>query len=134
MSELIVAFDVGLKRTGVAAGQRFNKSANPAGQITVVRGRHDWPAVDNIVEQWDPDLILIGDPQSNDPHLNKAINRLKSHIQRYHKIKIIDVNERLTSSSANLELAPHHLTRTRKTELRDQIAACLILESYFNET
>jgi len=131
MNELVLAFDVGLKRTGVACGQQFNQSANPAGQITVVRGRHDWAAVDSIVEEWEPDLILVGDPQTNDPHLNKAINRLKSHIQKYHKIKIIDVNERLSSNSANHEMANRGLSLARKTELRDQVAACLILESYF---
>ena len=128
-----MAFDVGLKRTGVACGQQFNKSANPAGQVTVVRGRHDWAAVDYIIEEWEPDLIVVGDPKTNDPHLNKAINRLKSHIQQNHKIKIIDVNERLSSNSANREIANRGLSQTRKTELRDQIAACLILESYFTE-
>lgn len=131
MSGFILAFDVGLKRTGVACGQEFNQSANPAGQITVIRGRHDWAAVDSIIDEWQPDSIVIGDPQTNDPHLNKAINRLKSHIQKEHKIKIIDVNERLSSNSANHELANRSLSKARKTELRDQIAACLILESYF---
>ncbi len=133
MSEVILAFDIGLKRTGVASGQSFSKSAHPAGQITVIRGRHDWPAVDDIIEQWQPDIIVIGDPQSDDPHLNKAINRFKSHIQRFHKISIIDVNERLTSVAANQELSAHRLSQTRKTEMRDQVAACLILETYFND-
>ena len=133
MDGLVMAFDIGLKRTGVATGTNLNKKANPAGKITVVRGRHDWPAVDGLVEEWQPDLILVGDPQTKDPHLTKAINRFKSYIQQHHKIKIIDFNERLTSNSANQELAGRNISQERKTELRDQIAACLILESYFNE-
>ncbi len=132
MSDTALAFDVGLKRTGVAGGQTFTKNANPAGQIAVVRGRHDWAAIDSLIEEWQPDLIIIGDPQSDDPHLNKAINRLKSHIQRFHKLPIVDVNETLTSSAANQEFAERGISQARKTELRDQVAACLILETYFH--
>lgn len=132
MSDTILAFDIGLKRTGVATGQTFTKTTSPAGQIAVTRGRHDWPAIDDLVQQWSPDLIVIGDPKTDDPHLNKAINRFKSHIQLHHKIRIIDVNERLTSSAANQVLAEHSMSQARKTEMRDQVAACLILETYFN--
>jgi len=132
VANTLLAFDIGLKRTGVASGNSFNNTANPAGQITVVRGRHDWPAVDNLIERWLPDYIVIGDPGSQDPHLNKAINRFKSHIQRHHKLPIIDVNERLTSDAANQALRERGLSVSRKTEMRDQVAACLILETYFN--
>lgn len=127
-----LAFDIGLKRTGVASGQTFTKSTSPAGQITVTRGRHDWAAVDNLILEWTPDIIIVGDPQSQDPHLNKAINRFKSHIQLHHKIPIQAVNERLTSSAANQALNERGLSQARKTEMRDQVAACLILETYFN--
>lgn len=132
MANTVLAFDIGLKRTGVATGQTFTKTSSPAGQITVSRGRHDWAAVDDLIEQWAPDLIIVGDPQTDDPHLNKAINRFKSHIQLHHKIPIKDINEYLTSSAANQSLNERRLSKTRKTELRDQVAACLILDSYFN--
>ncbi|GAA6140069.1 Holliday junction resolvase RuvX [Arenicella sp. 4NH20-0111] len=132
MDITVLALDIGLKRTGVACGHSYTGSATPAGQLTVTRGRHDWPGLDSLISEWEPDQIVIGDPESSDPHLNKAINRVKSHIQQHHKIPIIDVNERLTSSAANSELAARGLTERRKTEMRDQIAACLILETYFN--
>jgi len=131
-AETFLAFDIGLKRTGAASGSMFTKSASPAGMIVVNNGRHDWAGVDALIEEWQADAIVIGDPQSNDPHLNKAINRFKSHIHRWHKLPIIDVDERLTSSAANESLAERGLSEQRKTELRDQVAAALILETYFN--
>ena len=131
-AETFLAFDIGLKRTGAASGSMFTKSASPAGMIVVNNGRHDWAGVDALIEEWQPDAIIIGDPQSSDPHLNKAINRFKSHIHRWHKRPIIDVDERLTSSAANESLAERGLSEQRKTELRDQVAAALILETYFN--
>lgn len=131
-AETFLAFDIGLKRTGAASGVVLTKSATPAGMIVVNNGRHDWAEVDQIIEEWQPDAIVIGDPKTKDPHLNKAINRFKSHIHRWHKCPIIDVNETLTSVAANECLHDRGLSQQRKTELRDQVAACLILETYFN--
>jgi len=131
-AENFLAFDIGLKRTGVASGSLFTNKAAPAGSLVVTKGRHDWAGVDTLIEEWQPDAIIVGDPQSTDPHLNKAINRFKSHIHRWHKLPVIDVDERLTSSAANQSLAQRDLSQQRKTELRDQVAAALILETYFN--
>lgn len=131
-SKTVLALDVGLKRTGVASGQSLTKTANPCGLISVSNGQPDWAVLDNLITEWQPALIVIGDPGSGDPHLNKVINRIISHIQKNHKIPIIDVDERLTSSAANEALAGQGLSERRKTELRDQIAACLILETYFH--
>lgn len=128
--ETLMAFDVGLRRTGVACGQTHTKTANPAGQLLVTRGRLDWPEVDKLIAKWEPAKIIIGDPKSDDPQLKKVINRLKSHIQQQHKISIIDVDETLTTAAANAELEGSQHSLIQKTQLRDQLAACVILESY----
>lgn len=132
--QTILGFDIGLKRTGVASGHTLNKSANPAGQLLVKQGRHDWNLVDAMIKKWCPAKIIIGNPKSSDPHLNKAINRFKSHIQQVHKIEIIEVDETLTTSAANYEIHDLGIGATRKKKLRDQIAACLILETYFSSS
>ena len=131
--QTFVAFDVGLKRTGVASGQTRTKLAQPAGQLWVNNGRFDWPEVDKTISAWQPDAIVIGDPKSNDPHLNKAINRLISHIQQTHKLPIIRVDESLTSVAANNEMQELDLSLDKKIAMRDQIAACIILETYLNQ-
>ena len=137
--QTVLAFDIGLKRTGVASGQTLTHSAHPAGQLSVKNGRFEWPKLDDVLHKWRPQLIVIGDPKTNDPHLNKAINRFKSYIQQQHKLPIVEISETLSSVAANTELADaelharqRRLNHEHKTQLRDQIAACLILESYFN--
>ena len=129
---VLLAFDIGLKRTGVASGHTLTKSARPAGQLLVKNGRFEWPEVDKLITEWQPTALVIGDPKSEDTALKKAINRFKSHIQQNHKLPIFEVDERLTSVAANAEIADHGFSTERKVLLRDQIAACLILESYFN--
>jgi len=136
-AQTVLCFDIGLKRTGVASGHSLTKTASPAGQLTVSNGQFDWPLVDKLIAKWEPTHIVIGDPNINNlstiaPALRKTINRFKSHIQQKHKLPIIEVDERLTSSAANLELHDRGLSEAKKISLRDQIAACLILETYFN--
>jgi len=127
----VLAFDIGLKRTGVASGQALTASASPVDVIKVNNGRHDWQHLDLLIKEWQPITIVIGQPNSQDTALNKAINRFKSHIQQIHKLAIIEVDETLTSHAANNEMAGQGKSIKEKTKLRDQIAACLILESYF---
>ena len=135
----VLAFDIGLKRTGVASGQTLTKSAHTAGLLKVSNGRFDWPKLDHLLSEWQPQLIVVGDPKTDNADLNKVINRFKSYIQQQHKIPIVEINETLSSVAANTELSnahrsveEHRITQERKIELRDQVAACLILESYFN--
>ena len=127
-----LGFDIGSKRTGVASGDTLTKTANPAGQLIVTNGRFDWLQVDKLINQWQPSALVIGDPKTEDPALKKVINRFKSHIQQNHKLPIYEMDERLSSAAANAEISEQGLSLERKTQLRDQVAACLILESYFN--
>jgi len=132
MTRPVLAFDVGLQRTGVASGQTLTATAHPAALLKVHNGRHNWNEVDALVEQWLPQTIVIGQPYTQDAALKKAINRLKSHIQQIHKLPIVEIDETLSTESANQEMANHQsLALKDKKSLRDQVAACLILESYF---
>ena len=129
--EIVLAFDVGLKRTGIASGQTLTRTATPAGRLAVKNGQFEWTEVDRLISRWEPDRIAIGDPKTADPHLKKVINRLKSHIQQHHKLPIVDVDETLTSALVSSDLAHSGLGIADKTAIRDQLAACLILEGYF---
>lgn len=128
----VLALDVGLRRTGVAVGQTLTGTAQPCATLAADRGRLDWDQFDRLIKEWQPACIVIGDPQTTDPHLNKLINRIKSHIQQNHKLPIHSMNEHLSSSAANAVLADRGLSQSQKIALRDQVAACLILESYFH--
>lgn len=129
---MALAFDIGLKRTGVAVAQVAAAQAQAAGTLQVANGQHDWNKVDAVIGQWQPCVIIVGSISNSDPALKKAANRLVSHIQNQHKIKIIQVDETLTTVAANDVLGEQdHSTRKRQT-LRDQVAACLILETWLH--
>ena len=126
----VLAFDVGLKRTGLAVAQANSTHAQPAGTIQVAKGRHDWLKVDRAIADWQPTLIVLGQVSDTDPALKKASNRLLSHIQQQHKIATEFVDETLTTVKANELLNERDYSANKRRELRDQVAACLILETW----
>lgn len=128
--EITLAFDVGLKRTGVAVGSKQSGSAQPVTTLAGKNGQLDWQALDTVIANWQPTTAVVGDPKTSDPHLNKLIRRVVDYLQRQ-QIAVVRVDETLTSAHANSQLNTLDIPSTKKTELRDQIAACLILESYF---
>lgn len=130
-AKTILAFDVGLKRTGVAVGSMLTGNAEPAGCLAGNNGQMDWQGVDSLIERWQPTLGVIGDPNTEDPHLNKLIRRLIHHLQK-RRISVTLVDETLTSVAANAELQEAAVTHHKKVRYRDQIAACIILENYLS--
>lgn len=128
----VLGFDVGLKRTGVAIGHRLSNNASPLTTLDTNNGQLPWQKIDHLLTEWQPDSIVIGDPKTTNPHLNKVINRLHHFIQQ-RKLPIVRIDETLTSVSANSELAKRQISQSRKLKLKDQIAACIMIESYFAE-
>lgn len=132
-NQTILAFDVGTRRTGVAAGNALTGNAEPAGQLSVNQGQFNWIEVEKLLTVWQPTICVIGDPQTEAPHLNKVINRLR-HFLQTKGCKVVSIDERLSSEQSNQRLATtsDKLSQKKKIELRDQIAACIILERYFD--
>ncbi|MBT8064504.1 MAG: Holliday junction resolvase RuvX, partial [Gammaproteobacteria bacterium] len=55
----ILGFDFGLRRIGVAVGQTATHTASSL--ETVRNGKTpDWPAIDRLVKEWKPSLLLVG--------------------------------------------------------------------------
>ncbi|WP_210398116.1 Holliday junction resolvase RuvX [Motiliproteus sediminis] len=133
---MILAFDFGTTRIGVAVGQPVTATANPLNPIKARDGVPDWQALDRLINEWQPDALVIGLPLNMDGSLcdmshraRKFANRLGARFERPAYL----VDERLTSHEAK----GIHLSRGGgndfKQESVDGLAAQLILESWFRE-
>lgn len=132
-----LAFDFGLRRIGVAVGQTITGSATPAGVISALDGVPDWPTLDHLLQDWRPDLLVVGLPYNMDGSEQKMLRRARSFAgdlgQRYPQ-PVHTVDERLSSHEAQVRLKELRQQGRRriKTGDIDCVAACLILESWFN--
>ena len=58
-AELILAFDYGERRIGVAVGNTGTRTATAVG-VLPARGTPDWDAVTRCVRQWSPAQAVVG--------------------------------------------------------------------------
>lgn len=124
--ELVMAFDFGMTRIGIAVGQTITKTATPITIVKATDGIPDWSEIDSLVNEWHPRLFVVGLPLNMDDSRSKmsrlAVKFARRLDGRYH-IPFEMTDERLTSFEAK-QGAP-------SSEPQDHIAAKLILESFF---
>jgi putative Holliday junction resolvase len=126
-AKTVLAFDFGLKHIGIAAGQSVSRTASEITTIGARGGEPDWVAVDGLLAEWRPDVVLVGLPLNMDETMSEMGERAEAFAQRLRKrysIEVVMVDERLTSVAAR-ELA-------REPSARHAIAARLIAETYLN--
>ena len=62
----IVSFDFGVKKIGVAVGQTKTRTSSPLEIIFNKNNKINWNSIQSIVEEWRPELILVGKPLNMD--------------------------------------------------------------------
>jgi putative Holliday junction resolvase len=61
-----LAFDWGLKHIGVAAGQTRTGTAQGVATLRAKDGIPDWKRLGALLEEWDPDVVVVGLPLNMD--------------------------------------------------------------------
>tara|TARA_B100000886_G_scaffold40331_1_gene24942 strand:+ start:689 stop:1108 length:420 start_codon:yes stop_codon:yes gene_type:complete len=122
----LIGFDFGLKRIGVATANTITRIATPLTILRANNGVPDWVAVSRIIDEWTPDLLVIGLPVNMDDSDGELSCRAKKFARRlstrFHK-RTVMIDERLTSCEAK---------RIRPGEKIDDLAATFILETWLN--
>ena len=58
----LLGFDFGTKSIGVATGQMITATAQPIAAIKANDGIPNWDTVESVINEWKPDLIVVGLP------------------------------------------------------------------------
>ena len=131
-----LGIDYGLKKVGISLGQTVTCKARPLSIL-----KNDKVFMENIckiIENWQPDVIIIGDPQTtNNRILARELDKFSSSLETEYgsKIKIVKFSETLSTEEAKMvfkELRKNKVLNKKKKQV-DDISACLILESWFND-
>lgn len=134
---LVLAFDFGLRRIGIASANLLTRTASPLTTLDT-RGGVPWDGIDRIVADWRPEHLVVGVPSgggktSIDGDARAFANALR---ERY-GLDVETVDETLTSWAAADDLKRHRragLLRRRTGRGRlDRNAACLIAEQWMSE-
>lgn len=124
----IVAFDYGLRRIGVAVGQTVSRTATPLTVLAVRDGQPQWDAVQRLLDEWRPDRLVVGMPETADG----TASSLKDPIERF-------VNQLRGRTALTVDLVPEHLSSWAASDAGldhaglDAGAATMILDTWFEQ-
>ncbi|QSI33350.1 Holliday junction resolvase RuvX [Variovorax sp. RKNM96] len=120
--QTFLAFDFGLKRTGVASGNRLLQTATPQATIKA-EGDARFAQVEARIKEWQPDALVIGVPYHPDgaPHENtRRAQKFARQLRGRFNLQVFEVDERYSTTEA--------LSSGAKDA--DAASACIILEQF----
>ena len=128
MTGLVMAFDFGTTKIGIAVGQKITGTATPVAIVKARDGIPRWPVIDQLMEEWQPTVLVVGLPINMDgteSDMSKAATRFSRRLHGRYGIGIELMDERLSSFEAREFETPDQL---------DAIAAKLILETWLADS
>ena len=131
---MIMAFDFGTQKMGMAVGQSLIESANPLALFPMKDGIPNWDELLKIVKQYQPTLFLVGLPLNMDDTESELSTRARKFARRLRhqtNIETLMVDERLTTREARDELDHYQAQGRGKKLSADSIAAALFIESWY---
>lgn len=129
-----LGFDYGTERIGVAVGQELTGTATPLATVRASDGKPDWPAITRLIEQWQPDEVVVGLPLNMDGtfhELSYRAQRFGNQLHGRYNLRAHFMDERLSSLEAE-RLLKDQSRKFQKADI-DMLAAKIILESWLAE-
>jgi len=131
---LVLAFDFGTRRIGVAVGNEMLGSATALAPLPARDGIPDWQQIAALLEEWQPDLLVVGLPLNMDGTESDMSRRARKFGNRLHGRfgKPVEVFDERGSTRAAKRIARDAGHRGNYCDDGvDGIAAQLILQSFF---
>ena len=100
--QTFLAFDYGLKRTGVAYGSRLLREAQPQATVNA-EGDARWSLITKRIAEWQPDALVVGVPFHPDgaEHDNTLqARRFARQLQGRFHLPVFEVDERYSTVEA----------------------------------
>ncbi|HTX57903.1 MAG TPA: Holliday junction resolvase RuvX [Candidatus Acidoferrales bacterium] len=129
----VLALDVGSKRIGLALADPTETYAMPLGTIERTTLRADLAQIEDYVESYGVSEIVVGDPVSLSGERGIAAQKMDAFVEALEGVfrgKVYRVDERLTTAQATKTLIAADVSRERRKEVVDKMAAALILETF----
>ncbi len=120
--QMFLAFDFGMKRTGVAVGTRMLRTASAQPTLRA-EGDARFALVAECIKEWQPDALVVGVPYYQDGASHENTRRAQKFARQLHGrfgLQVFEVDERFSTTEA--------LSTGAKDA--DAASACIILEQF----
>lgn len=128
MDEVVLGFDYGTKRIGVAVGQTVSGTAAPLTTVGMRRNKPEWDRITRLIDEWQPQRLLVGVPlnmRRQRQRMTDACLRFSRQLTARYRLPVETVDECLSSRAAR-EYRPGR-------QPVDSLAATLIVETWLRD-
>lgn len=128
-----MAFDFGLRQIGVAMGNCELGTTQPLAILKAKEGVPQWQIVQALIEEWRPDLLIVGDPLNMDGSVSELSERAGKFARRLHGrlgLPVEMTDERLSSFEAKQNSREQGHRGNYREKPVDSYAAELILQTW----
>ncbi|MGH6612175.1 MAG: Holliday junction resolvase RuvX [Burkholderiaceae bacterium] len=98
---VVLGFDFGTRRIGISIGNALTREARPLTTIDAVQNDARWSEIGALVEQWNPQALVVGIPRHPDgaPHeMTARCERFARQLEGRYSLPVERVDERYSSA------------------------------------
>jgi len=137
-AQVVLAFDFGLKRIGIASGDTLTREALARPAAAVGAKGPDWDAIGGVIRAAGPAQLVVGAPYNADGTegaLMRAVRGFASELEQRFALPVQFVDERFSSLEASAALKARRASgelrrRVARSDI-DSAAAAVILGRFF---
>jgi putative Holliday junction resolvase len=136
---VVIGFDYGLRRIGVAVGQRITGTASAIAVLRNADSGPDWAACDAVLKTWRPQALVVGLPLAREGHdqpMTHAARAFAAILEQRYALPVHLADERFTSRAADAEFVAARragLARRKDAAMLDAQAARRIVEQWLSQ-
>jgi putative Holliday junction resolvase len=137
--QLILAFDFGTRRIGIASGDTLTRTARALTTVSVASDL-PWQEIDKLVSDYRPARLIVGLPYNMDgtpTALTGKTRKFALELAARFKVEVLLVDERLSSREAEAQLRNARAAGLKRRRLThadvDMTAAKVLLERWFDD-
>jgi putative Holliday junction resolvase len=131
----VIGLDVGTKTIGLALSDTRLVIASPLETIRRRRFRDDMAELFALVERHEVGGLVIGLPLSlagSDSPRTQSVRQFARSLLAMRDMPVAFWDERLSTAAVTREMIAHDMTRKRRAEIVDRVAAAYILQGFLD--
>ncbi|MBD8657177.1 Holliday junction resolvase RuvX [Oxalobacteraceae sp. CFBP 13730] len=125
MVDIVLGFDFGIKRIGIAMGNTLTGQAQPLRVVSAIDNATRFQIIGDLIAQWQPARLIVGEPRHPDGTEHDMTLRSRRFANQLHgrfNLPVELVDERYSSA----------VIASKRGEVIDDKAAAIILQQYFD--
>lgn len=131
----LLGLDMGTKRVGVAVSDEGRSMALPLTTLFFSGRSHLLKELEGLVEEYRVEEIVVGLPKTLKGEMGIAAEKIQKEVEWFEtrlRVRWTFWDERLTTQEVERVLLEADVSRSKRKEVRDQLAAQRILQNYID--